>query len=78
MDDDDVVFLILVACIAAVHQLICSYHILNDDLPTAYDKRIALKRQRELTPYKRNVSCPLEPKNYLSEILQESIEGTSS
>jgi hypothetical protein len=45
MDDDDgAVILFLVACIAAVHQLICSYYILFDDLPTSCEKRIAMKR----------------------------------
>jgi hypothetical protein len=81
-DDDDAVIIFLVECIAAVHQLICSYCVLFDDLHTAYEKRIAMKRQYELTPYKHNVSyrystpvLPLEPKNCLSEIPQDSNRG---
>jgi hypothetical protein len=40
-----------------------------DDLPTDYEKRIAMKRKHDLTPYKCHVSCrystatsPLEPR----------------
>jgi hypothetical protein len=68
MYDDDAFILICLILFAAAHQLICSYYILFDDLPTVPEKERDLKRKREVTPYKRNVSCrystatsPLEP-----------------
>jgi hypothetical protein len=77
MDDDDTIIFIFL--VAAVHQLICSYFILFDDVPTRKEKKQLLKRKRELAPYKRNVSyrystplLPLEPKICLPEILQDS------
>jgi hypothetical protein len=36
MDDDDTIIFIFL--VAAVHQLICSYYILFDDVPTAKEK----------------------------------------
>jgi hypothetical protein len=74
MDDDDtIIFLFLVA---AVHQLICAYYLLFDDLPTVKEKKKLLKRKHELAPYKRNVSYRYSPptnrlvaKNCLAEIL---------
>jgi hypothetical protein len=54
MDDDDTIIFIFL--VAAVHQLICSYYILFDDVPTAKEKKRDLKRKRELTSYKRSVS----------------------
>jgi len=79
MDDDDVIIIVVLACVAAVQQLLTSYSILFDDLPTAREKRLVKKRQRELTPYKRNVSARyatpvslLEPRNCLAEVLQDS------
>ncbi len=69
MDDDDTIIFIFL--VAAVHQLIFSYYILFDDLPTVKEKMPLLKRKRELAPYKPNVSyrystplLPLEPKIY--------------
>jgi hypothetical protein len=52
--DDTIIFIFLVA---ATHQLICSFYILIDDLPTVKEKKRDLKRKRELTSFKRNVSC---------------------
>jgi hypothetical protein len=79
MDDDDVIIIVVLACIAAVQQLITAYSILFDDLPTAREKRLSKKRQRELTPYKRNVSAQyatpvslLEPRNCSAKVLQDS------
>jgi hypothetical protein len=37
MDDDDAIILIFLAFDAAAHQLICSYYIFFDDLPTALE-----------------------------------------
>jgi hypothetical protein len=56
MDDDTVFLIVVLPCVAAVHQLITVYSILFDDVPTVREKRILKKRQRELIPYKRNVS----------------------
>jgi hypothetical protein len=57
MDDDDVILISLLACVAAVHQMITAYTILFDDVPTIRERRLLKKRKRELTPYKRNVSA---------------------
>jgi hypothetical protein len=79
MDDDDVILIVVLACVAAVHQLITANSILFDDVPTVREKRLLKKNQRELTPYKRNVSArysapviPLELWNCLAEVLQDS------
>jgi hypothetical protein len=73
MDDDDAVILIFLAFVAAAHQLICSYYMFFDDLPTVKEKKRGLKRKPDLTSYKRNVSCrystatnPLKAKNCLA------------
>jgi hypothetical protein len=76
MDDDDtIIFLFLVA---AAHQLICSFYILFNDVPTAKEKKREIKCKRELTSYKRNVSCrystaahPLVAKNSIPELLHD-------
>jgi hypothetical protein len=39
MDDDDAIILIFLAFVAAAHQLICSYYIFIDDIPTVKDKK---------------------------------------
>ena len=57
MDDDDLIIIVVIACVAAVHHLITAYSILFDDLPTAQEKRLVKKHQREVTPYKQNVSA---------------------
>jgi hypothetical protein len=79
LDDDNVFLIVVLSCVAAVHQLITVYSILFDDVPTVREKKILKKHQRELTPYKRNVSVrnftpviPLEPRNCLAEVLQDS------
>jgi hypothetical protein len=79
MDDDDAIILIFLTFVAAAHQLICSYYIFFNHLPTVKEKKQGLKRKRDLMPYKHNVSCrystatnPLEPKNCLADLLQDS------
>jgi hypothetical protein len=79
MDDDEAILLCILAFVAAAHQLIRSYYLLFNDLPTVKEKKQLLKRKREVTQYKRNVSyryfpttLPLEAKNCLAEILQDS------
>jgi hypothetical protein len=49
MDDDDVILISLLACVAAVHQIITAYTILFDDVPTTSEIRLLKKRKRELT-----------------------------
>jgi hypothetical protein len=34
MDDNEVILIVVVACVAAVHQSIAAYSILFDDVPT--------------------------------------------
>jgi hypothetical protein len=48
---------ILVAAAAlCIHQLLVSYFIIFDDVPTASEAHAVKRRKRELTPYKRNLS----------------------
>ena len=75
-------FIILVATIVATQQLLAAYTVLFDDVPTKWEKRMAKKRKRELTPYKRNVSVrysrptsALEPVNMLQHILNDTNRG---
>jgi hypothetical protein len=51
MDND-----LLMAAGVLLHQLIVAYHEVFDDVLTLYDKRMKKKSERELTPYKRNLS----------------------
>jgi hypothetical protein len=39
MDDNDAVILIFLAFVAAAHQLISSYYMFFDDLPTVKEKK---------------------------------------
>ena len=71
MDDDDVILISLLACVAAVHQIITAYTILFDDVPTIRERRLLKKRKRELTPYKRNVSARYSrPVSYFTFLLK--------
>jgi hypothetical protein len=45
-----------IAAIIVAQQLFASYFIFFDDIPTKYEQKSRKKRERELTPYKRNVS----------------------
>jgi hypothetical protein len=79
MDDSDVIVIVVVACVAAVHQFIAAYSILFDDVPTVSEKRLVKKCLRELTPYKRNVSAQysqpvvaLDPRNCLADALKDT------
>jgi len=47
---------LIITAMAATQQLLSSFLIMFDDVPTKYEKKAAKKRLRELTPYKRNVS----------------------
>jgi hypothetical protein len=49
MDDDKFLVIIVVAYIAAVHQLLTSYSLLFDDVPTVREKRLERKCKREAT-----------------------------
>jgi hypothetical protein len=57
MDDDDVIIVVVLACVAEVHQMIIAYSILFYGVPTVREKRLLKKSQHQLTPYKRNVSA---------------------
>jgi hypothetical protein len=39
MENDDAVILIFLAFVAAAHQLLCSYYMFFDDLPTVKEKK---------------------------------------
>jgi hypothetical protein len=69
--------LVAVAAIC-IHQLLVSYFIIFDDVPTASEARAAKRRKHELTPYKRNLSVEygrlttnLEHIPHLEHILQD-------
>jgi hypothetical protein len=47
MDENEVILIVVVACVAAVHQFIAAYSILFDDVPTVSEKRLVKKHQRE-------------------------------
>ena len=49
-----------VAAIIVAHQLLAAYAILFDDVPTKFEQKSRKKRERELTPYKRNLSVRYE------------------
>ncbi len=57
MDDDDAIILIL-AFVAAAHQLICSYSLLFDDLPTVKKKNSYLKGSASL--HQTSAMCPTD------------------
>jgi hypothetical protein len=46
----------LVAAIVVAQQLFAAYVLFFDDIPTKHEQKSRKKRDRELTPYKRNVS----------------------
>jgi hypothetical protein len=48
--------MLVAAAAICIHQLLLSFVIIFDDVPTAYEARAAKRRKRELTPYKRNLS----------------------
>jgi hypothetical protein len=39
VDDNDVILIVVVACVVAAHQFIAAYSILFDDVPTVREKR---------------------------------------
>ena len=70
--------MLIAAAAICIHQLLVSYYIIFDDVPTASEARVAKKRKRELTPYKRNLSVEygrpttnLEHIPHLERILQD-------
>jgi hypothetical protein len=46
----------IVAAVVVAQQLFAAYLIFFDDIPTKHEQKSRKKRERELTPYKRNVS----------------------
>ena len=70
--------MLVAAAAICIHQLLVSYYIIFDDVPTASEARAAKRRKRELTSYKRNLSVEygrpttnLEHIPYLERILQD-------
>jgi hypothetical protein len=66
------------AAAICIHQLLVSYFIIFDDVPTASEAHAAKRRKRELTSYKRNLSVEygrlttnLEHIPHLERILQD-------
>jgi hypothetical protein len=53
---DDNFSQLLLAIAVVINQLIAAYSIIFDDVPTKFEQRMKKRRQRELTPYKRNFS----------------------
>jgi hypothetical protein len=75
MDDYDVILIVILACVAAVHQIITAYIILFDDVPTTRERRLLKKRKGELTPYKQNVSARYSRPVVVVLLCTESPEG---
>jgi hypothetical protein len=48
MDNNDVILIVVMAYVAAVHQFITAYSILFDDAPTVREKRLVKNYQHEL------------------------------
>jgi hypothetical protein len=46
----------LFAAIVVAQQLLAAYFVFFDDIPTKHEQKSRKKRERELTPYKCNVS----------------------
>jgi hypothetical protein len=70
--------MLVAAAAICIHQLLVSYFIIFDDVPTASEARAAKRHKRELTPYKRNISVEygrlttnLEHIPHLERILQD-------
>jgi len=70
--------MLVAAAAICIHQLLVSYYIIFDDVPTASEARAAKRRKRELTSYKRNLSVEygrpttnLEHIPHLEHILQD-------
>jgi hypothetical protein len=70
--------MLVAAAAICIHQLLLSFVIIFDDVPTAYEARAAKRRKHELTPYKRNLSMVygtpttnLEHVPHLERILQD-------
>jgi hypothetical protein len=64
--------------LSAAQQILTAASSIIDDVPTSSENRLNLKRRRELTPYKRNVSprpntpvTVLQPINVLQHVLQD-------
>jgi hypothetical protein len=70
--------MLVAAAAICFHQLLLSFVLLFDDVPTASEARAAKRRRSELTPYKRNLSMEygtpttnLEHVPHLEHILQD-------
>ncbi len=70
--------MLVAAAAICIHQLLLSFVIIFDDVPTAYEAQAAKWHKRELTPYKRNLSMEygrpttnLEHIPHLERILQD-------
>jgi hypothetical protein len=68
----------IVAAVVVAQQLFAAYLIFFDDIPTKHEQKSRKKRERELTPYKRNVSVKystpttfLVPHQVLDNLLQD-------
>jgi len=70
--------MLVAAAAICIHQLLVSYYIIFDVVPTASEARAAKRRKHELTSYKRNLSVEygrpttnLEHIPHLERILQD-------
>jgi hypothetical protein len=69
--------MLVLAAAICIHQLLVSYFIIFDDVPTASEAHAVKRHKHELTPYKRNLSVEygrlitnLENIPHLERILQ--------
>jgi hypothetical protein len=70
--------MLVAAAAMCIHQLLVSYIIIFDDVPTASEAHVVKSHKNELTPYKRNLSVEygrlttnLEHVPHLESILQD-------
>jgi hypothetical protein len=61
MDNGNTHSTFVVAAAVVVSQLMATYNIIFDDVPTKFEQRMRKRREHELTPYKRNLSVQYGP-----------------
>ena len=69
---------VVIATMAAAQHVLAAFGLIFDDVQTLHEKRLSLKRKRELAPYKRNVvpradtpTTVLQPVHMLHHVLSD-------
>ncbi len=61
MDNNNTNAIFVVAVTVVVSQLMAAYTIFFDDVPTKFEQRMRKRKERELTPYTKNLSVQYGP-----------------